>query len=610
MGKAWNNEDKFQRACHEAAKSVFNDVQRALYRKIFLVCVPGDKGTGSDIHTIDAKDRDDPSKSAVMPNVTDKYFAHVKDALDVLRATRDAAKRADAAQQASSNERWKLWNERSAVEVCIKNRENNQFHNVFFVSNPVLVNKYDVFAVLVLNANMYKKFNRVDTRWHGKHGDLNSFVDCIAEQLLDEVQKALKVNADPDGSTLYRLYSQEIKTKVAKSFVCAIAMMCRYAAPKGCTDDALVEKANACKRGARSFYDVVSEMSRLSHEREGAHGMMILAQDGHPSVSYLARFKDKVAITIENVQYIRKLLNLTNDSVGLICDAGYIYGVGNVTDEQDKSDWEIFKFVFESRGDWRLVNKGYTLMSVRCSMVARFDNAISWSMFRKCAQYIFGVSMSNASLQRMYDCVKGVVARKHGGVLVFSKKAKDEADRLSKVATVIDPPVSVNAYSVASLSSIDGAVLMDTDCKCYATGVILDGIANGGCGNKSRGSRYNSSERYAENNKVDTTNKSAPPATDGQNDKDKFVGATGMGYDLMVVVVSEDGLINIFPANRPIENAQGQQPSDTYDIESFLDKYFDKLLNGIANEHHEDDEDEEYVDDVDDDAEYDNAGEE
>lgn len=188
-------------------------------------------------------------------------------------------------------------------------------------------------------------------------------------------------------------------------------------------------------------------------------------------------------------------------------------------------------------------------------MPVRFGNAISYEVFKGEVKRIFASRVSMVLVQKMYNCVKGVVRSGHGGVLVFfnpktvdaqdanneyavAQKVRDEANRLCKVATGIDPVVDVNADVAATMSSIDGAMLMDVDCKCYAIGVILDGIAGNYYGDKSRGSRFNSSERYAENKKDDTSVANASGTKEDDSDADS---------NLMVVVVSEDGMVDIFP---------------------------------------------------------------
>ncbi|MBQ5999500.1 MAG: hypothetical protein IJL70_08540, partial [Treponema sp.] len=82
--------------------------------------------------------------------------------------------------------------------------------------------------------------------------------------------------------------------------------------------------------------------------------------------------------------------------------------------------------------------------------------------------------------------------------------------------------VKLDSENVRKLSSIDGAILMDENCICHGFGAVLDGL-DSGCGNRARGSRFNSSERFYKLYR---------------NEKDT---------DFMVFILSDDGNYNFFP---------------------------------------------------------------
>ena len=73
---------------------------------------------------------------------------------------------------------------------------------------------------------------------------------------------------------------------------------------------------------------------------------------------------------------------------------------------------------------------------------------------------------------------------------------------------------------IEKITSIDGALIIDYDCVCYAIGAILDGNACEHTGSAERGARYNSACTYLAN-KTDPNNV------------------------FIAVVVSEDGTIDI-----------------------------------------------------------------
>ena len=58
----------------------------------------------------------------------------------------------------------------------------------------------------------------------------------------------------------------------------------------------------------------------------------------------------------------------------------------------------------------------------------------------------------------------------------------------------------LNDSLIRNVTSIDGAVLLDSHGVCHSIGVILDGIATNK-GTSARGARYNSAVRYVDGNK-------------------------------------------------------------------------------------------------------------
>jgi hypothetical protein len=108
-------------------------------------------------------------------------------------------------------------------------------------------------------------------------------------------------------------------------------------------------------------------------------------------------------------------------------------------------------------------------------------------------------------------------AAAHGTMLVVHRNASDEAARLIRQAQQVQPRL-LDSKMLAAVTSIDGAVLVDPAGTCHAVGVILDGHASGK-GDSSRGARFNSAVRYHETQSA----------------------------DCLVIIVSEDGMINLLP---------------------------------------------------------------
>ena len=96
--------------------------------------------------------------------------------------------------------------------------------------------------------------------------------------------------------------------------------------------------------------------------------------------------------------------------------------------------------------------------------------------------------------------IEAAARQRHGTIMIIGnpEMIEAESERLcnAKVATGIN---TVNLYEkselISYITSIDGAVLMDTDCRCRCIGAILDGDAVTR-GSPARGARYNSTVNY------------------------------------------------------------------------------------------------------------------
>ncbi len=91
----------------------------------------------------------------------------------------------------------------------------------------------------------------------------------------------------------------------------------------------------------------------------------------------------------------------------------------------------------------------------------------------------------------------------HGALVIIASDAQNEADRLCGECNrgMQIEPIGItpdNYQLLLGMASIDGAVLLDLDGKCYGFSVILDGVAKVK-GDPGKGSRYNSAVNYIAN---------------------------------------------------------------------------------------------------------------
>jgi hypothetical protein len=119
--------------------------------------------------------------------------------------------------------------------------------------------------------------------------------------------------------------------------------------------------------------------------------------------------------------------------------------------------------------------------------------------------------------RRLFRILEAAIDQPYGTMIVVSDHAEDEAIRLQSQGTRIEPVV-LSDEMVRRVAAIDGALLLDSEGRCHAIGVILDGRATSD-GKPSRGARYNSALRYVH----------------------------GAGGATLAVVISEDGRVDLLP---------------------------------------------------------------
>src|SRR5690606_18387049 len=137
--------------------------------------------------------------------------------------------------------------------------------------------------------------------------------------------------------------------------------------------------------------------------------------------------------------------------------------------------------------------------------------------------------LEGEKVKNFCSLIEKAMEQKHGTMLIISDHANEEAERLEKQSTRVKSR-SIDDELMESITAIDGAVLLDTEGQCHAIGVILDGTMERGKGEPSRGARYNAAVKY-------------------------LSYARQRGHKVVIVVVSEDGMVDIFP-KEPVEHAQ------------------------------------------------------
>jgi hypothetical protein len=253
---------------------------------------------------------------------------------------------------------------------------------------------------------------------------------------------------------------------------------------------------------ASKLFDGMNRVATTRYESRVGIGSLLLADAGSEHVERSITLRAPVAIS--ETRTLRKLLETSSfrgDS--LLTDGKEVYGLGRKRADYPEASESVFRLLVLGDGVWELRHASVRLPPERlddvCGRVFReYDSEALWAL---------------ATSARKAE---------HGTMLVISERAADEAARLESQALTIEP-TWLDDSLVAKVISIDGAVLVDPSGYCHAIGVILDGTANS-AGDRSRGARYNSAVKYL---------------------------ASAADTPTVILLVSEDGMINLLPDLRP-----------------------------------------------------------
>ncbi|MGH3369367.1 MAG: diadenylate cyclase [Nocardioidaceae bacterium] len=269
---------------------------------------------------------------------------------------------------------------------------------------------------------------------------------------------------------------------------------------------------------AKGLFDSFEALASTAYEGRAGWGTVILATDGHPHVDVAIRLRAPISVR-ERLQF-RKLLEITDDQLGLLIDGTTIYGLGAISEQYDGRTEDVFLFTIVEQGVWMMSHHGSPLLRVANGHPQLPRPRMSPSAFVDSMRRVFA-SVDDDDIRAIWRLAQTAVSQGKGTMLVVTTAAEQEAQRLAPQALAIDPQ-PIGSRMLRSLTKIDGAVLLTPDGTCHAVGVILDGIATG-VGDPGRGARYNSAVRY-------TAASSAP---------------------CLIVIVSDDGLIDVHPELAP-----------------------------------------------------------
>lgn len=269
-----------------------------------------------------------------------------------------------------------------------------------------------------------------------------------------------------------------------------------------------------------NVFENIVKISSLAYEKKEGKAKIIFGPEGSMNIIVDIRFKFPVQISEH--RKVRKLLEVASGAVFLICDGSRLLGFGRFASNYDWNDEKIFIVEIIRKSFWRLYSNAAYIFGYDAGKILPSKGDDYSPVVKDLIERSLGIN-DEYKIAIIREIINKVKQDDHGAILVFSECAGLESERLLKDGVPAEPFAASND-NISLLTSIDGAVLLDTSCRCYSFGVILDGVSTAAA-DSSRGSRYNSSVRYFESNKEK--------------------------YKMLIVVKSEDGMIDIIPNLKP-----------------------------------------------------------
>lgn len=488
----WGYQQHIRISLQVSAESLFNEIDKKLRPKIFLLGILTDK-------------RDDRHPICIEPEdygYSVNAFAEVNSLAQELEKVNEESRILHSHPVAQKNHEKRISTNalREALYKILK-KEDLYGDTEKFISYPTYIEGFLVFVVLELDKNTLNSYySLTKEKFNDRYKISRSFIESAIDTYLKESSIALK---DPNkGIGAIERPADELLRESGKQFMYSIS------------------QAGENFDGLHGLYDACNTISSLKYEGADGLGKMIIARKDHPNIRLTLQLEEP--IEVRDYRKVRKFLELSNDNAVIISDSALIYGLGEQTGKYNPKNESLFVINFISHFKWEVLHDNNPMMIVEYRQPNLPKDRIDRVKFYSDLKRIFKDIVKN-QLDNLWDITTEATKQKHGTMLVISNNAKAEAERLGKQSFSLNPLI-LTVGIVQQITSIDGSVLIDKDGICHAIGVILDGLATDK-GDSSRGARYNSAIRYYEH--------------------------FGTKHPTVLVIISEDGMINLIPNLRP-----------------------------------------------------------
>ncbi len=487
----WGYQKRFQISAKVAAEAIFGKLEHGLTPKVFLVGILHEDREGS--HPVCLEPENCGYGVDAFSNILD--LAAQNEQMDSEHLI--AHSHLNAQEQYLN--RNKIRALREALKYLIDNHSvSNEM--VTYISWPVNVGGYHVFVVLQFQKQILdKKYSLQNDRFEGRYRMPTSLIEETANKYLSECARALYMPEPGSGLGIIGDYDDILRSAGDSLMLTPVY-------------------AGGNISGTGDLFGASNIISNLRYEGSEGEGKLVIARRSHPNIKEIISFASP--IRIRNHRAVRKLLQLTSAELVLLCDSYEIFGLGSITGNYKHTNEDLFVIRFLGHSSWDITHAGHSMMRVDYGQPRLQVLNIDFNRFSDLVARLFG-EMMKEDVRSLWELVEEAGNQDHGALIVIYPDAIHEVERLASQSTRISP-LNLTPDLIRTVTSIDGAVLIDKSGVCHAIGVILDGQVSRK-GEPSRGSRFNSALRYVES----------------------------VSTPCIAIVVSEDGSSDLLPDLKP-----------------------------------------------------------
>lgn len=498
----WPHQRRYREAAQHIAQALFDTLDDDLLPYVQLLALPADPAAGLPVRQV--------------PNETEAELPAALFDGAVARGLGLPAVRQHAVtlmpdsdiSPSTLRQRYEYRNIHDAVQgVLDELDETGAATYQHFAGWPVRINDYLVFSLLRLRRKPLRSYPALQPHRFYTNGRplANSLLVAALFRFNEECVKSL-TEPEPGAGFLFRpRETDELLRASGRSLLDTPA------------------HALGADPGVAQLFMTLNTISSLRYEGAEGVGRLLLAQRGHPNVAEV--FALTCPTELSDYRAVRKLLEMTSHDVHLLADGEKVYALGRQVGHYEASREDLFDIHFVTHYAWEFAHAGQVLLRSRYGLPTLPRPRLNRLRFKRDLKRTFPEMRAEKTLL-LWEVVLEASRQPKGTLLVVTTEALAEADRLKLQCTLIEP-VPLTPLITQLITSIDGAVLLDPEGYCYSIGVILDGKASGH-GTSTRGARFNSAVRYVE---------SSP-------------------YPCLVVVVSEDGMVDVLTKENLAETRQ------------------------------------------------------